>query len=224
MKIIAINSSPRRDQSNTNLLAGLALEAAKGYGAETEAIDITRLNIKYCIGCGVCWKFGKCHLSDDLQTVLDKISGADGLIFSSPVYVNNMTAQLKTLLDRMTSPLHCQFLDGKYVSSVVTTGSGDDDTVISMIEEFAIQCGATILDGVGAAFIKPGSFDEAKNLAAALGNEMASAVVEHKTFPEQEETRTMSRRRFARTVSFQKDLWEHDYQHWQDKGWLEKYA
>jgi multimeric flavodoxin WrbA len=97
-----------------------------------------------------------------------------------------MMAQLKTLLDRMTSPLHCQFLDGKYVSSIVTTGSGDDDTVIAMITEFAIQCGAAVLNGVGASFINPGSFDEAKTQAAALGKELVSAIREHKTFPEQE--------------------------------------
>jgi multimeric flavodoxin WrbA len=220
MKIIAIVSSPRRGKSNTNLLVNSALEAAKNNGAETEIIDVTGLNIKYCIGCGVCWKSGKCCLSDDLQTVLDKIRDANGVIFSSPVYVNNMTAQLKTLLDRMTSPLHCQFLDGKYISSIVTAGSGDDDTVISMIAEFAIQCGATILDGIGAAFIKPGSFDEAKIKSAVLGKEMVTAIAEYKIFPEQTEAREKSRQRFARTVSFQKNLWQHDYQYWVDKGWL----
>jgi multimeric flavodoxin WrbA len=220
MKITAIVSSPRQGKSSTKQLVDLALETAKKSGAETEVIDVTRLNIKYCTGCGVCWKTGKCGLKDDLQVVLDKIRDANGLIFSTPVYVNNMTAQLKTVLDRMTSPLHCQFLDGKYVSSIVTTGSGDDDTVISMIEEFAIQCGAKILNGVGAAFIKPGSFDEAKIQSATLGKEMVEAITECKVFPEQEEVREKSRQRFARTVSFQKDFWQHDYQFWVDKGWL----
>jgi multimeric flavodoxin WrbA len=220
MKIVAILSSPRRDQSSTNLLVNLALEAAKNDGAEIDVVDITQLNIKYCVGCGVCWKKGKCCLPDDLQIVLDKIREADGVLFSSPVYVNNMTAQLKTLLDRMTSPLHCRFLDGKYVSSVVTTGSGDDDTVIAMIDEFAIQCGAAILNGVGAAFIKPGAFDKAKAQSAILGKELVSAIEEHKTFPEQEKIHRKSRQRFARTISFQKDSWQHDYQYWLDKGWL----
>jgi multimeric flavodoxin WrbA len=220
VKIIALLSSPRRGQSSTNLLANIALEAAKDNGAEIEVVDITQLNIKYCLGCGVCWDKGKCCLPDDLQVVLDKIGEAEGVLFSTPVYVNNMTAQLKTLLDRMTSPLHCQFLDGKYVSSIVTTGSGDDDTVMAMIAEFAIQSGAVILNGVGAAFINPGAFDEAKTQSAALGKELVSAIHEHKTFPEQEELREKSRQRFARTVSFQKDSWQHDYQYWLDKGWL----
>jgi multimeric flavodoxin WrbA len=171
MKIVAILSSPRRDQSSTNLLVNLALETAKNDGAEIDVVDITQLNIKYCVGCGVCWEKGKCCLPDDLQIVLDKIREADGVLFSSPVYVHNMTAQLKTLLDRMSSPLHCRFLDGKYVSSVVTTGSGGDDTVIAMIDEFAIQCGAAILNGVGAAFINPGAFDKAKTQSAILGKE-----------------------------------------------------
>jgi multimeric flavodoxin WrbA len=220
MKILGIVSSPRRAQSSTNLLVNLALESAKNEGAEAEAIDVTSLNIKYCMGCGVCWNTGECCLKDDFQTVLDKIIGADGVIFSSPVYVNNMTAQLKTLLDRMTSPLHCQVFDGKYTSAIATTGSGDDDTVIAMLNEFAIQCGATILNGVGMAWLNPGAFDKAQEQSKALGKELALAIKEHKSFPEQQEALEKSRKRFAITVDSQKDRWKHDYQYWVNRGWL----
>lgn len=223
MKIVGILSSPRHTQSQTNVLVNLALNVAKNNGAEIEAIDITQLDIKYCIGCGVCWKKGKCCLQDDYQTVLNKINEADGVIFSTPVYVNNMTAQLKTLLDRMTSPLHCQFLDGKYISSIVTTGSGDEDTVIDMINEFAIQCGATYLDGVGFAIGRNYSaLDETKVKASNLGEDLVLAIKERKAFPEQDEAREESRKRFAITVSSQKEWWSHDYQYWLDRGWMIK--
>jgi multimeric flavodoxin WrbA len=198
-----------------------ALEAAKNDGEEIEVVDITQLNIKYCIGCGICWKRGKCTIKDDLQIVLDKIHEADGIIFSTPVYVNNMTAQLKTLLDRMTSPLHCQFLDGKYVSSIVTTGSADDDKVIAMIDEFAIQCGATVLKGVGLVWLKDRAFDTAKIKSEELGKEFVLAVQGKKSYPKQEKAREISRKRFAITVNSQKERWQHDYQYWVDKGWLQ---
>jgi multimeric flavodoxin WrbA len=223
MKVVGILSSPRREQSQTNVLANLAFEAAKNEGAEIEILDITQLNIKYCVGCGTCWRKGKCWIEDDYQSVLDKIHSADGVVFTTPVYVNNMTAQLKTLLDRMTSPLHCQFLDGKYISSIVTTGSGDDDTVIAMIDEFAIQCGGQILCGVGAAIgINPETFDEAKTKSESLGKELVLSIRDHKLFPEQEKVREESRKRFAITVISQKEWWPHDYQYWLNRGWLKE--
>jgi hypothetical protein len=58
-----------------------------------------------------------------------------------------------------------------------------------MIAEFAIQCGATVLNGVGADFINHGEFDEAKTQSAAIGKKLVSAIGEHKPFPEQEELR-----------------------------------
>ncbi len=98
MKIIAIQSSPKRKNSNTLKLIEAALEGAREAGAETEIIDITRFKINYCKGCVTCYKDGICHQKDDYNAIKEKILEADGIILSSPNYIDNITAQLKTLI------------------------------------------------------------------------------------------------------------------------------
>ncbi len=124
MKIVGIQSSPRGKQSNTLKLLDAALNGALEVGAEVEAIDITKLNIKYCTACDSCHETGVCSIKDDFNVVLEKLLAADGLIWSSPNYIKNVTAQLKTLFDRSPLIVHEQLFDGKYGFSLTTAGSG----------------------------------------------------------------------------------------------------
>ena len=47
---------------------------------------------------------------------------ADGIVLGSPNYINQVTAQLKTVLDRMADSIHCQSFAGKYGCGVCTAG------------------------------------------------------------------------------------------------------
>ncbi|WP_245618689.1 flavodoxin family protein [Methanogenium cariaci] len=122
MKILAINASPRGKKSNTLRLVEAALTgAADAGGADTEFLDLCESDIGYCTACGICYQTGECPIQDDYAGILSKMQAADGLIIGTPVYINAVTAQLKTLLDRMADVIHCQAFAGKY-GIVVTTG------------------------------------------------------------------------------------------------------
>ncbi len=54
MKIIGINASPKGNASNTLKLVNSVLKGAESAGAETELMDLYKLNIEYCTGCGAC--------------------------------------------------------------------------------------------------------------------------------------------------------------------------
>ena len=41
---------------------------------------------------------------------------ADGIVLGSPVYINGVTAQLKTMIDRLADAIHCQMLEGNMVA------------------------------------------------------------------------------------------------------------
>lgn len=112
MKIYAINGSPRKN-NNTATLLKKALdgvkEAAKNKEIETEIINLYDLNYTGCKSCFSCKKiggksYGKCALKDDIQEVLEKLSQADGIIFGSPVYMGNITGELKSFLERLLFP------------------------------------------------------------------------------------------------------------------------
>jgi multimeric flavodoxin WrbA len=99
MKILALSFSPRAG-ANTEILLGEALKCARQEGAETELYSTIDKDIRPCDGCGSCQKTGKCHIRDDMQGLYEKLLGADGIVFGTPVYFYNMTAQCKTVIDR----------------------------------------------------------------------------------------------------------------------------
>jgi multimeric flavodoxin WrbA len=99
MKILGISFSPR-EQGNTEILLEQALTSAKSLGADTELLRIADTNIKPCDGCSACFKTGQCHVHDDMEVVSRKLLESDGIIFGSPVYYYNITAQGKIVIDR----------------------------------------------------------------------------------------------------------------------------
>jgi multimeric flavodoxin WrbA len=105
MKVIAFNGSPRKSW-NTAMLLEKALEGAKSQGAKTELIHLYDLSFKGCISCFACKKkdgksYGKCIVADDLKPVFRKIEKADVLIFGSPIYLGNVTGEMRSFLERL---------------------------------------------------------------------------------------------------------------------------
>ncbi len=109
MKVIAINGSPRKTWNTAKLLEK-ALEGARNSNpegsVETELIHLYDLHYTGCISCFACKRingpsYGHCAVGDDLQVVLDKVSQADGVIFGSPIYFGNVTAQMMAFFERL---------------------------------------------------------------------------------------------------------------------------
>jgi len=103
LKIIAINGSPRGEASNTQTILKAFLKGAAAKGAETEIVLLSKKTIHPCKGCFACWikTPGVCIQKDDMAELTEKLRACDLLIFASPLYVDCITAQLKTFMDRM---------------------------------------------------------------------------------------------------------------------------
>lgn len=99
MKILAIVGSPRVN-GNTSYLVDRALEEAQRAGVDTEKIILSQYKIGPCQGHQNCNTFDRCLQKDDGMMVLEKFRDADGLILASPVYYYDVTAQMKTFVDR----------------------------------------------------------------------------------------------------------------------------
>ncbi len=129
MKIVGINASPKGDKSQTRRLVMGVLEGARQAGADITFIDLCSLDIAYCTACGTCYAKGECVSDDDYPMLLEKMMDADGIVLGSPNYINAVTAQMKTMLDRMADVVHCQALSGKYGCAVCTAGGSYADEV-----------------------------------------------------------------------------------------------
>jgi multimeric flavodoxin WrbA len=105
VKIIGFNGGPRK-KWNTALLLENALEGARSQAAETELVHLYDLDYKGCISCFACKtkggkSYGKCVVADGLKPIFKKIEQADALVFGSPIYLGNVTGEMRSFLERL---------------------------------------------------------------------------------------------------------------------------
>lgn len=127
MKVIAILGSPRKE-GNSATLAQEALKGAASMGAETAVFYANDLSVKGCQACYACKKLGKCVIQDDMTPLYHEILSASAIIFSSPIYMWEMTAQLKLVIDRLYAYFnldHTSRLPKIKVGLIFTQGNPD---------------------------------------------------------------------------------------------------
>ena len=209
------------EKSQTRRLVLAVLEGARQTGAEVTFVDICSLEIKYCTACGTCYAKGECIHDDDFPMILEKMLDADGIVWGSPNYINSVTAQLKTLLDRMADSIHCQSFAGKYGCSVSTAGGSMAEEVADYMNETMRNLGATTVGKVAVLLgADPNAIVPAEKEAKELGRKLADAIRTQWKDPLQEKYRTERREYFKRLVTFNKDLWKHEYDYWKGSGEL----
>lgn len=99
IKIVAIVGSPKM-KGNTSYLVDKALEEAAEKRVQTEKIMLAQHNLSPCLGHDNCASYKVCTQKDDAPWILDRFCEADAVILATPVYWYNVTAQMKTFIDR----------------------------------------------------------------------------------------------------------------------------
>ena len=126
MKILGIVCSPRKG-GNTEIMVGEALVAARetasarGAEADTELVLVADKHIAPCDGCGSCRKTGSCWIRDDMPPLYEQMEAADGIIFGTPVYFGDVSAQAKSIMDRTYVFRFGRRLTGKVAGPIVVT-------------------------------------------------------------------------------------------------------
>lgn len=107
MKIVILNSSPRRN-GNTSKLCDAFCEgvAATATSPEITTIFLNGLNFKGCQSCFACKlrgskQYGRCSLNDELTPVLTAVSEADCIVVASPIYLMDVNSCAKAFLERL---------------------------------------------------------------------------------------------------------------------------
>ncbi|MFX0085502.1 MAG: flavodoxin family protein [Candidatus Hodarchaeota archaeon] len=121
MKILIILGA--RKNGNTYHTSFAMIQEMKKLGQVNEEFLFLRdYNLKFCLGCRTCFDKGEslCPQKDDLLSVVEKIRKADGVIFASPVYMSDVSGEMKTLIDRMAYVSHRPAFFSK-CSFIITT-------------------------------------------------------------------------------------------------------
>ncbi len=130
-KILALNGSPHEYGSTAALINEVTKSSAE-QGAIIKTYYLNGMNIKGCQACKDCRTRNKCRVQDGMQILYNEIQEADGIIFGTPVYMWQMSAQLKTVIDRMQAfltPDHKNTLkSGK--KALIAAAQGQNDAAM----------------------------------------------------------------------------------------------
>ena len=118
-KILILSGSPRKGGNSETLCARFA-KGAQEAGHTVELIRLHTKKLGFCTACYACKKTGVCVQKDDMAGILEKMGAADVIVLSTPVYFYQMTAQMKTLIDRTMASYYDQTLAGKEFYFIVT--------------------------------------------------------------------------------------------------------
>lgn len=99
MKITVLYATPRKSKSSTYNLAQRFISRLSGGDGVTEFF-LPRDMPDFCVSCWSCFTdHTKCPHYNKLKPIVDSMLEADLLIFTAPVYVFHIPAQLKAFLD-----------------------------------------------------------------------------------------------------------------------------
>ena len=218
MKILLVCASPRRKASRTFALAKKVLLGCEQNGAQTEVVHLCKYKIDFCRHCELCHKkILQCPIRDNAMMLARKILDADGVIFATPNYINQVTGALKTLFDRHSHFIHCKRLLNKYIVAVVSSGSGYDVPVVRYLKYYSITCGAQFS---GAVTSRADAIQGKTEEAMALGRKLASDISRQRRYPGQMKRIDKGLQYFGKLLKIRKAGWKEEYLYWQDKGWL----
>jgi multimeric flavodoxin WrbA len=98
-RVVAIVGSPRAN-GNTSGLVDIILEELGRHGADCEKLSLGDYTILPCEAHDNCAELPRCVLDDDADRVLDALYAADAVVLATPVYYEDVSAQMKLLIDR----------------------------------------------------------------------------------------------------------------------------
>jgi len=103
MKALFLNGSARGDKGVTCKLIKALADGMSRAGMGTVTINVGRLKISPCRACLYCMHQnpGVCIQKDEMDQIYAELKRSDIVIFGTPVYLDGITAQLKTVIDRM---------------------------------------------------------------------------------------------------------------------------
>lgn len=226
MNIIVFTGSPRKKDSY-RIIKTIESEMAKDADVRFEFIHLNELNIHDCTGCMQCFRKGEefCPVEDDIAHISEKLIAADGIIFASPVYAQQISGMMKRAVDRLSYMFHRPMLVAKPALTLATTEGGGAKPTQKYLRLIASGWGCNIVDSLS--IIAPFYFESSefydKSYAQSINAKIqktarrfASAIQSgEKPVPSFYDIYMFNGMRSKTFLS------KADYDYWQKQGWLE---
>ncbi len=141
MNILTLQGGARR-KGNTATILSWVEDELRPLGHAVESVTLQDKNIKGCLACGKCKEKSDsvaCIQKDDALGILEQMTAADLVLFTSPLYFWGITGPLKSLIDRTYSlytnyhqPDHHSLVKGQR-QALLVTGAGPYDNNAELV-------------------------------------------------------------------------------------------
>jgi multimeric flavodoxin WrbA len=228
MKVLAIMGSPKK-KGNTYKVTRKVEENMKQLGdVEFEYVFLKDLNLKSCLGCGVCFDKGEemCPLKDDRAMLEEKMQNADGVLFTSPNYVFNVTGLMKNFIDRLGYVCHRpRFF--KSAMALTTSGVGGSRFTLMSLSTAPRIWGFKVVHSLGV--VTNGDPNSDLSTPVEKANKMVKGAAKKfydamKVGRPKPSIFSMASFLFAKQSLKKAPPELFDYNYWKDQGWFEKNA
>ncbi len=151
MKIMAVIGSVRK--GNSYLMVQSVVDTFLNAGIEVEVVHLRDFSVGFCDGCLSCDETGKCHLNDDMSSIVEKVKEADGLVLASPARWGLLSGEMKVFMDRLNPLATIDALVNKkaIVFTVGQTKQTEDNSISIAAESMVSFCdnaGIEVIDKV----------------------------------------------------------------------------
>lgn len=218
--VVAVNGSPHEGFGNTSQMLAMLGENLSREGLELEEIFLSQYQIGFCTGCATCLESGACWVRDDYNSVVRTVLEADAVILASPVYIFNITAQMKTFLDRSLGYGH-RPRDTWKPGLALSVSAGHGETwAADYLGRVLRLFGAFPVGSFTAIAVGPGEFlgrEAVEARAADLAGDLARAVKEGRRYPPTDQDLRYWQF-MGNLIKENRDFMAADYEHWQEQG------
>jgi multimeric flavodoxin WrbA len=151
LKVLCVLGSPKKNGNTAKVLSWVE-EEFRVRGHSVEHIHLDSLHLEGCSGCHLCQRDPDelvCSRPDKGIEVFRKMVDADAVVYATPLYCWDFTAQMKPFIDRhlclsagnSDPATHRSHVEGKRVALLVTAadheGEGNTDLISEIFRRFS---------------------------------------------------------------------------------------
>ena len=174
MKQVTVFVGSARKGGATWRAASGFLESLQSYGdIHGEIVFLSDYDVGVCRGCKSCTDRGeeRCPLKDDRDALIGKMMASDGVVFASPNYSFQVSAIMKTFLDRIAFLFHRPRFHGRAFTSIVVQGIGGGGRIVKYLQFVGGGLGFNVVKGSCIRTLEPMSADSLETMGRKLARQ-----------------------------------------------------
>jgi multimeric flavodoxin WrbA len=190
-----------------------------------EIVFLSEHNLRLCRGCKRCFLRGEecCPLKDDRDLLIEKMMASDGVVFASPNYSFQVSAIMKTFLDRLGFICHRPRFHGKAFTSIVAQGIYGGGKVVKYLDFLAGVLGFNVVKGACVTALEPMVTSDRRKIDAALAR-LSSRFHQQLSSPAHPSPSLVQLMAFRMSRTSMKLMLgedNRDYTYYRDHGWFD---